>query len=154
LTPLRVAAALLVLWVLSLSAAGAQDPYEEQMWEIAERVACPVCSGQSVKDSNALLARQIRDLIVERLRLGDDPETIIQFLANRYGEGIRMDPPKAGLGLGIWIGPMVFFAVGIGIVAFLLKRRPRGASSTSGPSADDGVEGPPDGDLGKRRNPT
>ena len=102
----------------------AQDPYEERMWEIAEKVACPVCEGQSVKDSNAQLAREIRALIVERLRLGDDPDAIIQFLADRYGEGILMDPPKTGLGLGVWIGPFIFLAAGIGDGGLLAHAAP------------------------------
>ena len=125
---LRVAAAVLVLLALSVGAAAAQDPYEERMWAIAEKVACPVCEGQSVKDSNAQLAREMRDLIVERLRLGDDPDAIVDFLAERYGEGILMDTPKTGLGLGVWVGPFIFLGAGIGIVAYLLTRRPRGLS--------------------------
>ncbi|MCY3802664.1 MAG: cytochrome c-type biogenesis protein CcmH [Chloroflexi bacterium] len=133
---LRAAAAVLLLLALSVGAAAAQDPYEERMWEIAEKVACPVCEGQSVKDSNAQLAREMRDLIVERLRLGDDPEAIIDFLAERYGEGILMDPPKTGLGLGVWVGPFIFLAAGIGIVAYLLTRRPRGLSPSY---ADEGT---------------
>ena len=128
--PLRAAAAVFILLALAAGAAAAQDPYEERMWEIAEKVACPVCEGQSVKDSNAQLAREMRALIVERLRLGDDPESIIRFLAERYGEGILMDPPKAGLGLGVWIGPFIFLAAGIAMVAYLLTRRPRGLSAS------------------------
>lgn len=126
----------MVLLVLTAGAAAAQDPYEERMWEIAEKVACPVCEGQSVKDSNAQLAREMRDLIVERLRFGDDPEAIIDFLAERYGEGILMDPPKTGLGLGVWVGPLIFLAAGIGIVAYRLTRRPRGLSPSY---ADEGT---------------
>ena len=133
---LRVATAVLVLLALSVGAAAAQDPYEERMWEIAEKVACPVCEGQSVKDSNAQLAREMRDLIVERLRLGDDPETIVEFLAERYGEGILMDPPKTGLGLGVWVGPFIFLGAGMGIVAYLLTRRTRGVSPSY---ADEGA---------------
>ncbi len=151
--PLRVAVALLVVWMLSASLAAAQDPYEEKMWEIAETVACPVCEGQSAKDSNAQLAQQIREFIVERLRLGEDPETIVQFLAERYGEGILMDPPKAGLGLGIWLGPLVFFAVGAGTVAFLLTRRSRGSSSIPVSGADRVGEGQLEGEFGQRRKP-
>ena len=151
--PTRLALALLTLWVLSASAAAAQEPYEEQMWEIAEIVACPVCEGQSVKDSNAQLARQIRDLIVERLRLGEDPATIVQFLADRYGEGILMEPPKAGLGLGIWIGPMFFFAVGIGTVALMLARRPRRFPLSSESAENHEREDQPGAELPDRRRP-
>ena len=138
---LRAVAAALALLGLSVGAAAAQDPYEERMWEIAEKVACPVCEGQSVKDSNAQLAREMRALIVERLRLGDDPNTIIGFLAERYGEGILMDPPKTGLGLGVWIGPFIFLAIGIGMVAYLLTRRPRGPSPSY---VDEGTVPPTD----------
>jgi len=103
----------------------AQVSYEEQMWKIAERLACPVCAGQSVKDSDSQLASQMRQLIVDRLRLGEDPEKIVQFLVERYGEGVRMDPPKTGFGLGVWIGPVVLFAIGSGLVTLMLTRDPR-----------------------------
>ena len=103
----------------------AQVSYEEQMWKIAERLACPVCAGQSVKDSDSQLASQMRQLIVDRLRLGEDPEKIVQFLVERYGEGVRMDPPKTGFGLGVWIGPVVFFAIGSVLVTLMLTRASR-----------------------------
>ena len=103
----------------------AQGSYEEQMWKIAGRLACPVCEGQSIKDSDSQLASQMRQLIVDRLRLGEDPEKIIQFLVERYGEGVRMDPPKTGFGLGVWIGPVVFFAIGSVLVTLMLTRASR-----------------------------
>ncbi len=113
-----------VIFLVWAAAADAQEPYEEQMWVIAEQIACPVCEGQSIKDSNADLARQMRELITERLRAGDDADSIRRFFADRYGEGILMDPPKQGFGLGIWIGPLIFFVVGVALVTAVLGRRP------------------------------
>ena len=117
-------AAFLLVFLMTASVVGAQETYEEQMWVIAEQIACPVCEGQSIKDSKADLARQMRELIIEKLRAGEDPESIRRFFADRYGEGILMDPPKQGFGLGIWIGPMVFFVFGLILVAAVLRRRP------------------------------
>ncbi len=113
-----------VIFLVSAGAAAAQESYEEQMWVIADQIACPVCEGQSIKDSNADLARQMRELITEKLRAGDDADSIRGFFADRYGEGVLMDPPKQGFGLGIWIGPLIFFVVGVALVTTVLRRRP------------------------------
>lgn len=119
-----VAAAFIVVAALLArpAGAGAQDPNETEMREIAAELACPVCQGQSVRDSNAPLAGQIRELILEKLRAGEDAQSIKQFVVDRYGEGILMEPPKRGLTLGIWIVPLVFVALGLAVVAFRVLR--------------------------------
>ena len=117
---------------VAFTAVAAAEEYEQEMWEIAAELACPVCSGQSVKDSNAPLARQIRALIVEKLEAGEDREAIVQFLVGRYGEGIRLDPPKSGFQLGVWLGPLVIIGVALGMVATVLWRRGRVETAPAG----------------------
>ncbi len=93
---------------------------------IADQLDCPVCQGQSVKESNAPLAQQMRALINEKIADGAPDEEIFDFFAARYGVGILRDPPKQGLALGVWLGPIIAAAAGVltvGVV--LLRRRPR-----------------------------
>ncbi len=116
----------------ALTAVASAEEYEQEMWKIAADLACPVCSGQSVKDSNAPLARQIRALITEKLEAGEDRDAIVQFLVSRYGEGIRLDPPKSGFQLGVWLGPLVIIGVALGMVATVLWRRGRGEDAPAG----------------------
>ena len=93
---------------------------------IADRLDCPVCQGQSVKESNAPLAQQMRTLINEKIDDGASDEEIFDFFSARYGVGILRDPPKQGLALGVWLGPIIAAAAGIlAVGVVLLRRRPQ-----------------------------
>lgn len=103
---------------------------------IADKLDCPVCQGQSVKESNAPLAQQMRALINEKIDDGASDEEIFDFFAARYGVGILRDPPKRGLALGVWLGPIIAVAGGVlGVGVVLLRRRPQ-----SVPQADDSLQ--------------
>lgn len=136
---LAVLLALLVaLWLPG--ALFAEGPYDRQMREIASLLQCPICKGQSVLDSNSQLATQMRQLILEKLEAGESKAAIIQYMVDRYGEGILLDPPKRGFTLGIWLGPVVVVVLGLAIVAGTLRGRLRhrpeggvGAEETAGP---------------------
>lgn len=107
--------ALLLLAVLVLPVKA--DARQEQIWAIAGKLACPVCAGQSVKDSNAQLAVQMRQVIAEQLDLGRSESEIIAYMVDRYGEEILLDPPKSGPQLWVWIGPVVVIAAGLVLAA-------------------------------------
>tara|TARA_B100001123_G_scaffold412790_2_gene510450 strand:- start:457 stop:834 length:378 start_codon:yes stop_codon:yes gene_type:complete len=109
---------------------------EQRMWLLAEELACPVCDGQSIKDSNAELAQQMRALIVVLLDSGRNEKEVTDYLVLRYGEEILLDPPKSGFQLGVWIGPVLFILIGVGIVSSKLfsVRDSMDTSSESGSS--------------------
>ena len=99
----------------------------ERMWSISDRLDCPVCQGQSVRESNAELARQMRDLILAKVKAGESDPQIFAFFQERYGAGILRDPPKQGFALGAWIGAAVGVAVAALAVALVLaggRRQP------------------------------
>ncbi|MCY4111064.1 MAG: cytochrome c-type biogenesis protein CcmH [Chloroflexi bacterium] len=119
---------------------------------IADKLDCPVCQGQSVKESNAPLAQQMRALITEKISDGASDKEIFDFFETRYGVGVLRDPPKQGLALGVWLGPIVAAAAGVlAVGVVLLRRRPQPA-----PRADenlheleariDSLRQPPDGE--------
>ena len=131
----RLTAALLLsglLLALTAQVPVDEDRLQEKTWAIAGKLACPVCAGQSVKDSGAELAVQMRAAISEQLRRGRSEPEVIAFMVERYGEEILLDPPKSGPQLWVWIGPVAIVAAGLAIAAsrFELfrpdrRRRPR-----------------------------
>ena len=113
-----VSLSLVILGSSSLHADGSSDlAIEKRMWVIAEDLDCPVCEGQSVRESNAALAVQMRNTIVTKLQAGHSKDQIMQFFADRYGPGVLRNPPREGLALAVWIGPLI--AIGCGVVLLL-----------------------------------
>jgi cytochrome c-type biogenesis protein CcmH len=128
LAPL-VVVTLIALATLSLPVAAQQDVYSERTLEIARRLQCPVCAGESVADSNSELARQMRGIIEEQVQAGRSDEQIIQFFVERYGQSIVVEPPKSGFSLALWWLPVVVVLVGALVVGLYLRERTnRGAS--------------------------
>lgn len=91
---------------------------------LGKELRCLVCQNQSIDDSDADLARDLRRLVRERLVAGDSDPAIRTFLVDRYGDFVRLDPPLKASTMLLWFGPPLVLALGlIGIVIFL--RRPR-----------------------------
>ncbi len=125
-------AALIALLVL-LSAASAQavqpdeildDPaLEARARAISKELRCLVCQNQSIDDSNAELARDLRILVRERLVAGDADEEVIRYVQSRYGDFVLLRPPFKPATYVLWIGPAVIFAVAaVGVIAFFRRR--------------------------------
>lgn len=121
----------------------AEDVYSPRTLEIARRLQCPVCAGQPVADSNSTLARQMRDIIEQKVQAGETDEQILAYFAERYGTSVLLDPPRSGIGLGLWWMPVVVVVIG-GLVVFsyLTERRGRGgeAAETDESPSDDELE--------------
>ncbi len=108
-------------WVLSPERAASQT-IDERVREVAGRLMCPVCEGQTVAESNAELAEQMRALIRDRLQQGQTAEEIIAYFVSRYGESILAAPPRRGLSLIVWIGPFAALALAAAIAVATLRR--------------------------------
>ena len=90
---------------------------------ISADLRCLVCQNQSIDDSDAELARDLRDLVRERLTKGDTDEQIFDFVAARYGDFVLLNPPfKAGT-LLLWGGPAGVFVIGLIGVFIYFRRR-------------------------------
>ena len=96
------------------------DPAAEaRAQSIGREVRCMVCQGQSIEDSDADLARDLRRIIRERLQAGDDDGTVRSYLQNRYGDFILLRPPfSLATGL-LWGTPVLALLFGL----FLIRRR-------------------------------
>ena len=112
-------ASLLVLALLAGSAA-AQDPaLDKRVAGLAHELRCLVCQNQTLADSNAPLAVDLRNQIREQLKGGASEREVIDFMVARYGDFVLYRPPLKASTLALWIGPFVLLALG----AFLLVRR-------------------------------
>lgn len=98
------------------------DPVlESRARDISAGLRCLVCQNQSIDDSDADLARDLRVLVRERLVAGDSNEEVEQFLVDRYGEFVLLNPRLGGHTLLLWIAAPVLLLVGL--IALLFARR-------------------------------
>ena len=100
------------------------DPVlEERARELSKGLRCLVCRNESIDESNADLARDLRLLVRERLVAGDTDDEVIAYLVDRYGEFVLLNPTRTGANLILWIaGPAMFVLAG-GIALFYVRRR-------------------------------
>ncbi|USG61644.1 cytochrome c-type biogenesis protein CcmH [Sneathiella marina] len=117
--------------VLVIASAGAvfvekrlDDPAQEtRAREISEGIRCLVCQNQSILDSNADLARDLRQIIRERIVAGDSDAEVKTFLVVRYGDWVLLDPPFKLRTAILWLGPLAFFLLGGTAVIMFLRGR-------------------------------
>jgi cytochrome c-type biogenesis protein CcmH len=121
----------------------AEETYSPQALEIANSLNCPICEGQSVRDSNSQLARQMRQVIQEKVAAGESRQEVLDYFVQRYGIGVLRDPPKSGFILTLWWMPLIGLAVGALVLGtFLVQRRVRMASTGDAPSAEGATSDP------------
>ena len=124
---------LVVLFLLLVPGlAGAVEPSERladptleaRARDISRTLRCLVCQNESIDESNADLARDIRVLLRERLVAGDSDAAARQFLVDRYGDFVLLKPPLESATLLLWFGPALVLLVGGVGVSLYLRRRP------------------------------
>jgi cytochrome c-type biogenesis protein CcmH len=99
----------------------AADELDDRVREIAKVLRCPVCSGETVADSNAPVSVQMRGVIREKLEAGETPDQIKTYFVERYGESILLSPETRGFTLGVWVMPVVALLLGLAIVLAVLR---------------------------------
>jgi cytochrome c-type biogenesis protein CcmH len=100
------------------------DPAQEaRARALTKDLRCVVCQNQSVDDSDAPLAKDIRVLVREQISQGRSDQQVIDFIVARYGKFVLLNPPLEGDTVLLWIGPFAVFFLGLGM-AILFIRRP------------------------------
>lgn len=100
------------------------DPaLEERARELSKGLRCLVCRNESIDDSNAALARDLRLLVRERLVEGDSDEEAIAFIVDRYGEYVLLKPQLRGSNLLLWAAGPLMLLLAAGGAAIYLRRR-------------------------------
>ena len=123
-----------LLIVFFSTIAVAQDPnLEKRVHALSTELRCLVCQNQTLAESNAPLAVDLRNQVREQLAAGKSEDEVKRWLVERYGDFVLYRPPfKAGT-LALWGGPFVLLALGGLILVRRLRRRP--AADVAGPSA-------------------
>ena len=100
------------------------DPRQErQAKALMETVRCLVCQGQSIADSDADLAGDMRALVRERIAAGESPDSIRSWLIERYGNWVSYKPPLEPLTWPLWAAPILLLAAGAWIARGRFRRR-------------------------------
>jgi cytochrome c-type biogenesis protein CcmH len=127
---MRFAGALLLLILACLPAAAVQpdevlqDPaMEARARALSAELRCMVCQNQSIDDSDAPLARDLRVLLRERIAAGDSDEDVMDFLVARYGEFILLRPRFNAHTVILWVLPFAVLAGGAAVAFALYRRR-------------------------------
>jgi cytochrome c-type biogenesis protein CcmH len=112
-----------------------KDPQlEARARALSAELRCLVCQNQSIDDSDAPLARDLRLLVRVRLSAGDSDSQVIRYLVDRYGEFVLLRPPLGARTYLLWVAPLLIFIAGL-MLARNLFRRSAATGVAPGPSA-------------------
>jgi len=105
---------------------------------LSQELRCLVCQNQSIDDSNADLAHDLRVLVRERLQAGDSDRQVLAYLTSRYGEYVLLRPPVKPATWLLWFGPPALLVVGAAAMVLVWRRRRAAAGTAPAPlSADE-----------------
>ena len=103
------------------------DPKQEaEAKALMETLRCLVCQGQSIADSNADMAGDMRALVRERIQRGERPEAIRRWLIERYGDWVSYSPPVEPLTWPLWAAPLLLLGAGLFLARGRFRRKARG----------------------------
>jgi cytochrome c-type biogenesis protein CcmH len=113
-----------------------KDPaLESRARELSKELRCMVCQNQSIDDSDAPLARDLRLLVRERLSAGDSNHQVMDFLVARYGAFVLLKPPFNWHTVGLWLwSPLVLIVGGFALYAMTRRRRAQPAGDGTAPA--------------------
>jgi cytochrome c-type biogenesis protein CcmH len=101
---------------------------------LSKELRCMVCQNQSIDDSDAPLARDLRVLVRERLEAGDSDQQVIDFLVARYGDFVLLKPRFTSHTALLWLMPAVVFVIGALVLFAVARRRSKTAAASSVPA--------------------
>ncbi|MBC7951019.1 MAG: cytochrome c-type biogenesis protein CcmH [Rhodospirillaceae bacterium] len=114
------------------------DPaLEHRAREIGKELRCLVCQNQSIDDSDADLARDLRIIVRERLKTGETDSQVMGFVTARYGDYVLLKPPFKLSTYALWFGPLVIFAAAVLAVFTFYRRSAAPAESVVRPLSDE-----------------
>lgn len=126
-----------LIWVLFFSAfallghakeavLAAQDPVlDARMVRITSELRCLVCQNQTIADSHAALAVDLRNQVMEQLQQGQSDQQIIDYMTARYGDFVLYRPPLKASTVVLWFGPGLLLLISLATLFVVLRRRSR-----------------------------
>ena len=112
-------------WAGEAQPVAADPALEERVTALATELRCLVCQNQTLADSNAPLAVDLRNQIRDRMREGASEHDIIAFMVERYGDFVLYRPPWKATTLLLWLGPVLLMLGGLAALYYRLARRQR-----------------------------
>ena len=111
-------------------APAADDPaLEKRVMALSENLRCLVCQNQTIADSPAELAKDLKKQIREKMQQGMSDRDIIDYLVARYGDFVLYRPPLKGTTMVLWFGPLLFLAAGLAALFYRVTRRRKDAAA-------------------------
>ncbi|MFR9718072.1 cytochrome c-type biogenesis protein [Aeromonas diversa] len=98
------------------------DAQEQTFRELTKELRCPKCQNQDIADSNAGLAKDLRDKTYQMVRAGKSKEEVVDYMVARYGNFILYDPPLMASTLILWAGPFAVILIGVMVVVRRSRR--------------------------------
>jgi cytochrome c-type biogenesis protein CcmH len=141
---MRYLAALFLVLTMAVPVAAVQpdevlaDPaLEERARDISGDLRCIVCRNESIDESNAELARDLRLLVRERLVAGDTDQEVMAYVVDRYGEFVLLRPPMTGSTIALWLTAPVLLLLGLGLSVAYIRRRSKAAAPVEAALSED-----------------
>jgi len=124
----RLLALLPLLFAASVAAkeaapAAADPALEKRVMTLAEELRCLVCQNQTLADSNAPLAEDLRNQLREKMREGKSDKEVVDFLVERYGDFVLYRPPFKATTMLLWLGPFLLLVLGFAVLLRRVRRR-------------------------------
>ena len=116
-------ARLLLALVCGLALAQEDPALEKRVHDLAIELRCLVCQNQTLADSNAPLAVDLRNQVREQLKSGKSERDVVEFLTARYGDFVLYRPPLKATTVLLWFGPLLLLAAGFAVLFWRLLRR-------------------------------
>jgi cytochrome c-type biogenesis protein CcmH len=117
-----VARLLLVVFILSFPAFSAEN-LDKRVAALADELRCLVCQNQTLAESNAPLAVDLRNQIREQLAKGASESEVRDFMVERYGDFVLYKPPFKASTAALWVGPFLLLAIGVWVLRRMARRR-------------------------------
>lgn len=112
------------VWAVQPDEILADPALEARARAISALIRCPVCQGETIDESNAGIARDLRLVLRERLVAGDSDDQVVDYLVARYGEFILFRPRASGANLILWVAGPAMLVIGLtGAILYLRRRR-------------------------------
>jgi len=112
-------------WALQAQAAGPSSDaaLEQRVNTLARELRCVVCQNQTLADSQADLAQDMKQLVREQLAAGKSETEVVSFMVQRYGDFVRYRPPVQPNTWLLWAGPLALALAGLGVLGLRLRRQ-------------------------------
>jgi cytochrome c-type biogenesis protein CcmH len=103
---------------------------ESRTAAVASTLRCPVCQGESIQESPAQLAQDMKAIVRDQLRAGKTPDEIRAYFVSRYGEWILLEPAMRGLNVLLYVFPVALVIGGLALVVVLVRRWSKAEATT------------------------